>query len=312
MNAKKLIRVICQYAADPDYRFLIRANKHRYDAMPDEAYLKRRYRACLGSDLDLSQPKTFNEKLQWLKLHDRNPLYPQLADKYRVRQYVAEKIGEEYLIPMIGVWNAPKEIDFDALPSQFVLKCNHNSGLGMTICRDKHRLSETDKRRIRRDLRRGLEQDYASTTREWPYRDIPRKIIAEQYMTDSGGQLTDYKVHCFHGEPRFVLVCRDRFSPGGLTEDFYSTDWEHLPVRRPGHPNAAEETEKPACLDEMLRLSRSLSAGIPFVRADFYIIESKIYFGELTFFPMSGFGRFEPQEWDETFGSYLDLPAAPV
>lgn len=310
MNAKKLIRVVCRYATDPDYRFLIRANMHRYDAMSDEAYLIRRYRASLGCDLNLAQPKTFNEKLQWLKLHDRKTLYTQLADKYLVRQYVAEKIGEEYLIPLISVWNDSNEIDFDTLPEQFVLKCNHNSGLGMYICRDKSRLTEREKRKIRSGLRKGLEQNYYATTREWQYLDIPRKILAEQYLTDSNDQLTDYKVHCFHGKPRFVLVCRDRFLKGGLTEDFYSTEWEHLDVRRPGHLNAAELIQKPACLSEMLRLSQTLSDGIPFLRVDFYLVDGRIYFGELTFFPMSGFGRFDPPEWDEQLGALLQLPAA--
>lgn len=310
---KRFLKPIRRCLTDPDYRWLIRANRGRFDGMPDETYLRRRYRAILGREPELERPQGFNEKLQWLKLHDRDPLYPRLADKYLVREYVAARIGAEHLIPLLGVWDAPEEIDFDALPRQFVLKCNHNSGLGMYICRDKSRLTAAKRRAIRRALRCGLAQDYFAPTREWPYRDIPRKIIAEQYLTDIGGQLSDYKLHCFDGEPQLILVCRDRFSAGGLTEDFFDTDWTHLELRRPGRPNAAEPIEKPACLDEMLRLSRRLSAGIPFLRVDLYVVGGRIYFGELTFFPMSGFGKFDPPAWDRRLGALLRLPgeAAP-
>ena len=261
--------------------------------------------ACLHQEPAINNPKTFNEKLQWLKLHDRRPEYTIMVDKYKVRDYIKEKLGEEYLIPLLGVWDHPRKIDFDVLPRQFVLKCNHNSGLGMCICKDK---SVLNIRRVRAGLRRGLRQDYYLTGREWPYKNVPRKIIAEQFMRSDGGGLTDYKVHCFNGEPKLILVCKDRFSKTGLTEDFFTVRWEHLDMRRPTHPNALNEIAKPAELSEMLALAKKLSEGIPFLRVDFYIIEHRIYFSELTFFPASGFEKFVPEEWDAVLGSCLQLP----
>ena len=177
-NLKKLVK----YALDRDYRFIINANRGKYDAMEDEAFLKRKFRVTMGRELDLKNPKTFNEKLQWLKLYDRRPEYTVLVDKYLVREYIAKELGEEYLIPLVGAWNSPDEIDFDALPDKFVLKCNHNSGVGMYICKDK---SKMDVEAVKAELRRGLAQDYYLTGREWPYKDVPRKIICEQYITES-------------------------------------------------------------------------------------------------------------------------------
>ena len=229
-----------------------------------------------------------------------------MVDKYKARDYIAEKIGERYLIPLIGVWDDPDEIDFDALPNRFVLKCNHNSGLGMCICKDK---SVLNIKNVKKGLKRGLKQDYYLTGREWPYKNVPRKIIAEQFMKSDESGLTDYKVHCFNGEPKLILVCKDRFSKTGLTEDFFSERWEHLDMRRPTHPNASNKTAEPEELSEMLTLARKLSENIPFLRVDFYIIEHKVYFSELTFYPASGFEKFVPEEWDAVLGSWLTLPA---
>ncbi len=305
MNMKKLWRTGWKYLLDKDYRFAINSNRGKYDALPDEPYLRRKFRAHMGRELSLETPRTFNEKLQWLKLHDRDPRYVTMVDKVAVKDYVAEILGPEHIIPMLGVWQDPADIDFDALPEQFVLKCNHNSGLGMCICRDKARL---DIPKVRQELHKGLEQNYYLTGREWPYRDVPRRILAEQFLSDGGAELADYKVHCFNGEPKFVLVCRDRFSETGLTEDFFNPDWNHLPVRRPKHPNAAKPIPKPAELEQMLAMAARLAEDIPFVRVDFYIIDHKICFSELTFFPASGFEHYEPRSWDETFGSWLKLP----
>jgi len=306
---KRIIRKIVRYILNSDYRFLINSGKGKYNSWNDEKYIRRKFKACLGNEPSINNPKTFNEKLQWLKLYDRKPEYAVMVDKYRVRTYIKEKLGDEYLIPLLGVWNHPQEIDFDALPSQFVLKCNHNSGLGMCICKDKSALNI---KKVKSGLRRGLKQDYYLTGREWPYKNVPRKIIAEQFMKSDEGGLTDYKVHCFDGEPKLILVCKDRFSQTGLTEDFFTTQWEHLDMRRPMHPNSLNEIVKPAELAEMLELAKKLSEGIPFLRVDFYIIEHRIYFSELTFFPASGFEEFVPEEWDTVLGSYLRLPALAV
>lgn len=229
-----------------------------------------------------------------------------MVDKYRVRDYIAEVLGEEYLIPLLGVWDDSDEIDFSLLPDKFVLKCNHNSGLGMCICKDKSKL---DIAAVKRELRKGLKQDYYMENREWPYKDVPRKIICEKYMTDSeSAELTDYKVHNFNGIPRFILVCSNRFSEEGLHEDFYSERWEKMEVKRPNYPTNEQLLPKPKALEKMLEFSKLLSKDCPFMRTDFYLIDEKIYFGEITFFPASGFNSFFPYEWDKIFGNWLALP----
>jgi len=285
--------------------FSVLANRGHFQKMEDEKFIRWQYRAQMGKWLDWEDLSTFNEKLQWLKLHDRRPEYTTMVDKLLVRDYIARTIGAEYLIPLLGAWDDPEDIDFDALPEQFVLKCNHNSGLGMCICKDKSKL---DIQKVKQELKRGLAQDYYLASREWPYKNVPRKIICEQFMSNGGRELEDYKVHNFNGQPKMILVCRDRFAQTGLTEDFFTPDWEHLPLKRPKIPNGVTQTQRPEQLEEMLALSKVLAKDIPFVRTDFYVIEGKVYFGEITFFPASGLSGFEPQIWDETFGAWLELP----
>lgn len=274
--------------------------------MDDVAYLSRRFRASMHRELDLSNPVTFNEKLQWLKLYDRRPEYTMMVDKYLVRDYIANKLGEEYLIPLLGVWDDPDDIDFDSLPDRFVLKCNHNSGLGMCICKDKSTLNI---KKVKADLRKGLKQDYYLTGREWPYKNVPRKIIAEKYMEDFFlHELRDYKFFCFSGEPKFTLVCTNRFSVSGLKEDFYDLEWKHMAMSRLNHGNASVEIQKPKNYELMCDFARQLAKDIPFVRCDFYEINGRLYFGELTFFPASGFEGFEPENWDKSLGDWITLP----
>lgn len=272
----------------------------------DEAFLKMKYRLIMGKKLDLDNPKTFNEKLQWLKLHDRKPEYTMMVDKYAVREYIAEKLGEEYLIPLLGVWDDPDDIDFDALPDKFVLKCNHNSGTGMCICRDKSKL---DIEKVKKELRKGLKQDYYLTGREWPYKNVKRKILAEKFMADDShvNDLPDYKFFCFSGEPRIILVCSERFSKGGLRENFYDINWNLLELQRPTHKNTDDIIEKPKNLGLMLDLAKKLSQNIEFSRIDFYEVNGKVFFGEITFFPASGFEEFTPEEWDYKIGEYIKL-----
>ena len=307
MQVGKYIKAIKKYIFSSGYRFLINSGYGKYNDMPDAEYLSRKFAAVFGRRLPLEAPKTLNEKLQWLKLYDRKPEYTVMVDKYKARDYISEKIGSQYLIPLLGVWDDPNEIDFSAFPDKFVLKCNHNSGLGMCICKDKSALNI---KKVKAELKRGLKQDYYLTGREWPYKNVPRRIIAEEFMKSDAGGLSDYTVHCFNGEPKLILVCKDRFTSTGLTEDFFSSDWEHLDIRRPSHPNSKTEITKPDELSEMLTLARKLSEDIPFLRVDFYIIEHKVYFSELTFYPASGFERFVPEKWDETLGSWLELPPA--
>lgn len=273
--------------------------------MPDKMNIKLMFRIYLGRKLDLNNPKTFNEKLQWIKLYDRKPIYTVLADKYAVRKLVANVIGEEYLIPLLGVWKKAEDIDFDQLPKRFVLKCNHDSG-SVIICKDKN---DFDRKKAVSFLSKRLKANGCYHGREWPYKNIPRRIIAEQYMEDQSTQeLRDYKFHCFGGKPKFVLVCSGRKSTEGLREDFFDTEWNHLDVRRPAHGNASFTIEKPKQLDQMLVLAEKLADQMAFSRIDFYVVNGKIYFGEITLFPTSGYTAFDPYEFDELFGSWIKLP----
>ncbi len=305
MKLEKIFKRGFQYITDSDYRFLMNAGWGFYNSMSDEEYLRRLFKARMGKELDLKKPRTFNEKLQWLKLYDRKPEYTMMVDKYKVRDYIAELLGEEYLIPLLGVWDDPDEINFDKLPNQFVLKCNHNSGLGMCICKDKSKLNIP---KVKAELRKGLAQDYYLTGREWPYKDVQRKIIAEIYMSDNSADgLIDYKFMCFNGEVKCSFVCSDRFTSEGLHVTFYDREWQIMPFER-HYPRAVVPIEKPKCYDEMLQMAMTLSKDIPFVRVDFYEIGGRPYFGELTFFPGSGYEEFTPEEWDTTLGSWISLP----
>lgn len=301
-----MIEKVLKAIKNPRLAALVLFDKKDNRNMPDEKYLKIKYYLSLGKKLDLENPKTFNEKLQWIKLFDRNPLYTQLVDKYLARDYIKEKLGEEYLIPLLGVWDDPDDIDFDALPEQFVLKCNHNSGLGMCICKDKSKL---DIKKVKEELKKGLAQDYYLSGREWPYKNVPRKVIAEKYMTDeSGYELKDYKFFCFDGEVKMLFVAKDREVEGAETKfDFFDADFNHLPFTN-GHPNSQPPYFKPENFEEMKAVAAKLSKGIPEVRVDLYNINGKIYFGEMTFFHWSGFVKYEPEEWDYKIGSYINLP----
>ena len=270
----------------------------------DELYLKLLYLFELHRWPDLKNPRTFNEKLQWLKLHDRRPEYTTMVDKYAVKDYVAGIIGREHIIPTLGVWNSFDEIDFDSLPEQFVLKTTHGGGgMAVVICKDKDTF---DKGKARRVLEKSLKSDIYANFREWPYKDVPRRIIAEQFMSVDGGGLTDYKVHNFNGVPKVILVCRERFGKAPMAESFFNDRWKHMDIKRPGHPNP--DVEKPDNLQELLRLAGRLSKDIPFARTDFYTIGGKAYFGEITFYPASGLSPFSPDKYDKILGDWLILP----
>ncbi len=272
--------------------------------LPDPVYLKTYYRLKLDRPLNLKNPQTFNEKLQWLKLHDRRPEYTRMVDKYEAKKYVAEVLGEDYIIPTLGVWDHFEDIDFDSFPNQFVLKCTHDSG-GLVICKDK---AEFDIEAAKRKIESSLHTNYYYMGREWPYKHVKPRIIAEQYMSDGDGVdgLTDYKVHCFDGAPKVILVCRDRFKE--MSEDFFTEKWEHIAVQRRQHPNSQDIIDEPDELEEMLKLAEKLSANSPFVRTDFYTINGKVFFGEFTLFPASGMEAFVPEEYDQLFGDWITLP----
>jgi hypothetical protein len=283
-----------------------------FSVLPDKWALKIIYRNIFFKKLNLKNPKTFNEKLQWLKLYNRKPEYTIMADKYKVREYIKEKIGEEYLIPLLGVWEKADDIDFNSLPQQFVLKCNHGSGCNI-ICKDKSSLNIEE---TVCQLNQWMNKDFYKIGREWPYKNIPRRIIAEKYMVDNekvsqyigdtdDNAINDYKFFCFDGEPKALFVATDR----GIDTrfDFFDMDFNHLPFKQ-GHPLAEKIIKKPDCFDEMVAFAKKLSFGIPQVRVDFYSINGQVYFGELTFYHYSGFTQFEPEEWDTKFGEWIKLP----
>ena len=282
------------------------ANKGMLNWMPDKIFLKLMYKSRMGKSLNLDNPRSFSEKLQWLKLYDRKPWYSRLVDKYEVRSYIEETIGKEYLIPLYGVWDDPDEIDFDGLPDQFVLKCTHDSG-SVIICQDKTKL---DKNKAKKKLKRAQRFNFYYCSREWPYKNVKPRIIAEKYMANNGSttELSDYKWFCFDGIAKVMFVVTDRHTPGvGTKMNYFDMEFRHLPFTN-GAPNATHIIEKPANFELMRELAERISKGLPHVRVDFYEADGRVYFGEITFFDGCGMTPFEPDEWDDILGSWIQLP----
>lgn len=273
--------------------------------IPDKLYLKLFYRYATGNKLNLKNPQTFNEKLQWLKLYDRNPLYTKLVDKYEVREYIKEKIGEEYLIPLLGVWDNVDEINFDELPSQFVLKTTHDSG-GVVICKDKRNF---DIDQAKNFLSEHLQNNFYYMGREWPYKNVKPRIIAEKYMVDESNiELKDYKLFCFDGNVVLIQVDYGRFEKH--MRNLYDLDWNYLDLEIQYPTNSLKVINKPNNLCEMLDIASSLSRKLPHVRVDMYVINNKVYFGELTFYHGSGTEKITPKKWDYKLGDMINLDLA--
>lgn len=272
--------------------------------IPDAIFLKIKYRLRIGKKLNLSNPKTFNEKLQWLKINDRKPEYTSLVDKYKVREYIATNIGEEYLIPLLGVYSSYDEIDFNKLPNGFVLKPNHTSG-NIFICKDKIKVSHIE---LKKTIKKWLNRKYYWIHREWPYKNIKPKILCEKYMVDeSGKELKDYKLFCFNGKVKCSYVGLNRFLESGFNLDFYDIDWKPMPFET-HYKRSGTNIPKPKNYKKMVDISEYLSSDIPFVRIDFYESKERLYFGEITFYPLSGFGEFTPEKYDYLLGSWIKLP----
>ena len=285
------------------YKIEGRLIPYSVDFLSDEAYLKWLFRHYMGYKLNLKNPKSFSEKLQWLKLYDRHPEYTKLVDKVEAKEYVASIVGDKYIIPTLGVWSKVEDIDWLSLPNQFVVKATNDSG-GVVVCKDKKNLDiDASIKKLQ-----GLGgRDYTKYNKEYPYHDVPHRFIAEEYMEDeSGYELKDYKIFCFDGEPKFLFVATGR-QAHDTRFDFYDTDFNHLPIEN-GHPNADVWPTKPKNFDEMLEVAHKLSMGFPHIRVDLYNIKGRVYFGELTFFHFSGTTPFTPREWDYKFGEYLKLP----
>ena len=280
--------------------------------LPEDVFLRLRYRLLMHKKLHLENPVTFTEKLQWLKLHDRKPIYTKMADKFEVKEYVANVIGDRYVIPTLGVWDKFEDIDFSLLPDKFVLKStNGGGGSGVIICKDK---STFDIKSARKLLNNSMKTPASAMQGEWVYKDIKPRIIAEKFMAPEKSpapkDLPDYKFFCFNGEPHYCQVIRDRHTKE--TIDFYDMDWNHMPFvgLNPDARNGLTPVACPNNLGEMKDICKKLAKNIPFVRVDLYVIDDKKFFGELTFYPASGIGVFTPDEWDKRLGDLLTLPNA--
>ena len=288
-----------------DHFFGVEGKNAQTNILPDPIYLKKLYKAKMGKDLDLNHPRSFNEKLQWMKLYDRNPLYTTLADKYTAKKYIASIIGDKYIIPTIAVFDNPEEIDFSTLPNQFVLKTTHDSG-GVIVCKDK-KCFDYDKAKT--FLQQRLNQNYYRTSREWPYKKIRPRIIAEEYIqSDSIYGITDYKYFCFNGEPKLLYISIGLDNHPTAKISFYDLLGNEMPFHRsdyePYHNASMPDKSK-----ELIELSHRIAThiGSPFVRVDFYAERGKIYFSEITFFPCAGFLPFDPEEWDLKLGEWITL-----
>lgn len=270
---------------------------------PDELYLKIKYFIKLKRRLNLKNPERYNEKIQWLKLHDRNPDYTKLVDKYEVKEIIKEILGEEYIIPTLGVYNRFDDIDFDKLPKQFVIKCTHDSG-GLVIVEDKKKL---DKNKAKEKINRCLKRNYYYGTREWPYKNVKPRIIIEKYITDeSKKELKDYKFFVFDGKVKLMFIATDRNSQNETCFDFYDEKFNHLPFTN-GHPNSLKKLNKPKNFEKMINLAEKIGRNMKHVRVDFYNVNGKILFGEITFYHWSGMKKFEPDEWDYKIGKLINL-----
>lgn len=293
------------FIENPQYFITSPASKGWLNWVPDSLYLKVLYRVIMGRKLNLRNPKEYNEKLQWLKLNDRKPEYSTMVDKYEVRGYIEDLLGDKYLIPCLGIYDSVDDIDIDALPNRFVLKCTHDSG-SVEICKDK---SSFDIEGARHRLSQAMKRNYYATYREWPYKYVKPRIIAEGYLEGDGGDLKDYKVMCFNGEAKIIEVHENRFVEGKVhTQTFYDREWGIVPLTQVETVTVDRPSEQPKQLEEILRLSELIAKNMYHARIDWYIEGDKIYFGEITFFDGSGFESFSTPEMERMLGDMINLP----
>jgi len=303
MSIRSKLRSAKKLLTDPDFRFSVLAS-HGFSRVPSEEFVERIYRYKMGRELNLADPILYTEKLQWLKLYDHRDEYTQMVDKLAAKKYVADRIGQQYVVPLLGVWESEADIDFETLPEQFVLKTTHDSG-GYLICREK---SALDIPGAKRKMRRLLRRDYYKCSREWPYKNVRPRIIAEKYMEDSvHKELRDYKFFTFGGIPKVLYIAQGRGKDGETAADFFDMEFNHLPFTI-DHDMAPVPPEKPVNFERMKELAAKLSEGTPQLRVDFYEVDGKVYFGEMTFFHCSGMAPFHPEQWDRTFGDWVMLP----
>ncbi|WP_283673720.1 ATP-grasp fold amidoligase family protein [Butyricicoccus sp. Marseille-Q5471] len=313
MNFAGIGLKIRRYITESDYRFIINDSLGLLKRMPDEEFLKRKFKIIMGYDLDLDKPVSFNEKMQWLKLHDRKPIYTQMVDKFEAKQYVTDIVGKDFIIPTYGVWDSFDDIDFSTLPERFVLKCTHDSG-GLVICRDKKNM---DIVKARQKINHSLRTNYYYSGREWPYKNVKPRIIAEKFMsndnsnsinnTDLPSGLIDYKFYCFNGKPELLYVSKGLENHKTARISFLSLDWKFAPYCRTDYTPFEDLPLMPENYNKMIELAKLLSAGHSFLRVDLYEVNKHVYFSELTFSPCSGFLPFGSREQDNMMGSLLKL-----
>lgn len=289
-----------------DRKFLKMVKEDRLHWLPDKLFLSWMFRIKMGYRINWENPVTFDEKVNWIKLYNRNPLYTKLVDKYAVKQYVSEKIGAEHVVPTLGVWDKFDDIDFDSLPNQFVLKCTHDSG-GLVVCKDKSKL---DLEKARENIEKSLKRNYYYKWREWPYKNVRPRILAEKYLEDSvDNELRDYKFHTFNGEPRIMLIASNRHVKEKKGFDFFDMDLKPLELRDISVPNSPlGRPHPPKNFDQMRQFCRVLAKDFPCVRVDFYEVNGHVYFGEMTFFDDAGFMRNTPSTWEKEWGDMVSLP----
>ena len=299
------VPMLTAYLKNPYRVFMLLGDRGLLNWLPDEPYLKLIYRANLGKKLHLDNPQTFCEKMNWLKLYDRQPRYTQMSDKLGVRDYVAPLIGQEHLIPLLGVWDDPARIDFDSLPGRFVLKATHDSG-SVLVCRDKDAF---DRKAAVRYFQRALRNRFYIKGRERQYEHVVPRVIAEAYLDDGTGNLpTDYKLYCFGGTAKCLYTGTDRGTDRPFKMTFFDMDWNRLPIRFKDCPEDQNDVPRPSGLSQMQAFAETLSAGIPLMRVDFYEINGQVYFGEMTLCDGSGLYPLDPEEWELRFGEWITLP----
>ncbi|MFO3715015.1 ATP-grasp fold amidoligase family protein [Oribacterium sp. P9] len=297
MKLQSIYKFIFNYK----YREMVKCNLGFYDSMEDEKYLRKLYKLKTGLELNLDSPKRFNEKLQWLKLYDRNDIYTVMVDKFLVKEYVDKLIGEGHTAKTIGVYDCFEDIDFDSLPEKFVIKTTHGCG-GMYI----HRGGEINKKMARKKVMSTFSKNYYFHTREWPYKGVKPRILIEEYLQNEDEEnLTVYKVLCFEGQARIIQVIQDDKTPNESI-DYFDTEWNLLDLKQ-NYPNSQNHIKRPDQLEEILRLSNICSNGIHFLRTDWYVVNGKIYFSEFTFFSDAGLEKFYPDSWDEVLGDWINL-----
>lgn len=273
--------------------------------IPDEKYLNILFRGYIGEKMDWDNPVTFNQKMQWLKMNDRRNIYTVMVDKIRVKEFISKQIGSKYVVQTYGTWDDFDEIDFNSLPNQFVLKTNHGCG-GMVICKNKDELNIQE---VKKKIQKSYGDNYFWYCREWPYKNVKRKVFAEEYMQNGNqNNLVVYKIFNFSGKPELIQVIQDDKTKYE-TIDYFDTKWNLLDLRQ-NYPNSIHHLAKPETLEEMLELAGRLSQGIPFVRTDFYEVNGKVIFSEFTFFSDAGFAKFYPRKWDDELGALINLSLA--